>query len=174
MAYEWFEQASPWFKGLQRITAVEGSRLAFERADGTRSTGDAAMKARIHQNIVSERLNGYPLRSRRIAFSGDQPVGFAPKEVFPIIAAAIERLSNSSQAYVTHNNIVAALLEDFELRPLLDQLSERDPQQKTMYWWASNMVAWFSQGITVGRSAWDRQFERKQIDGCWAYRIRTG
>lgn len=102
-----------------------------------------------------------------------KPVGFTHSDVFPIIASAIERQPGSPQAYVTHKNIVAALIEDSELRPLLNRLAEGDPQRKTISWWASTMVAWFSQAITVGRSEWDRRFERMQIDRRWAYKVRT-
>src|SRR5690606_19304003 len=35
---------------------------------------------------------------------------------------------------------------------------------------ASNMVAWFSQQISVGRSNWADFFERERVAGAWAYR----
>lgn len=35
---------------------------------------------------------------------------------------------------------------------------------------ASNMVAWFSQQITVGRSQWAQVLERERIGATWAYR----
>ena len=157
--------------GEYTVVVVKGSQIVLERENGTRSTADAAVKARIHRNVLSERGNGHSLHNVRVSFSGNHPIGFAQKDVFPIIAAAIERLSNSSQGFVTHADLVYALLDDDELRPLLDQLAERDPQCKTMFWWASTMVAWFSQAITVGRSEWEFRFERKRIEGCGAYRV---
>ena len=39
---------------------------------------------------------------------------------------------------------------------------------------ASNMVAWFSQRITVGQSKWSDHFERKRIEGSWSYRPVEG
>jgi hypothetical protein len=44
---------------------------------------------------------------------------------------------------------------------------ERQQDQQSLEWLASNMVSWFSQRITVGESDWERAFERSRIDGLW-------
>ena len=44
---------------------------------------------------------------------------------------------------------------------------------QTAEWTAHNMVAWFSQRITVGESDWADQFERQKTDGKWAYRPKA-
>lgn len=159
--------------GEYTVISVKGNRLEFERVDGSRGTGDIDMKAQIHRNILSERGKGHLLREARISFVGNKAVGFSHSEVFPIIASVIERHSMSSKEYMEHGSIVTALLDNPELRPLLDQLAERDPQRKTISWWASDMVAWFSKTITERRSEWDCRFEREQINECWAYRVRV-
>ena len=103
-----------------------------------------------------------PLRDRKISFSGSRPVGFAHAEVFPVIAAALVRQFNWPD-YVTHERLVGELIADPQLISLLEQLERRDPQQKKMSWWASNMVQWFSQAITMGHSEYKVQFERTKI-----------
>jgi len=88
--------------GQYIVIAVEGNRLVLERENGTRSTADAVVKARIHQNILSERNNGRSLQETCISFVGNKPVGFTQSEVCPIIAAAIERQPNSSEDVDIH------------------------------------------------------------------------
>ena len=158
--------------GEYTVISVTGNQLEFGRADGTRATGNAEIKGQIHRNILSERGKGHVLGGARVSFVGNKPVGFSQSEVFPIIASVIERHSMCSKEYMEHDNLVAALLERPELRPLLDRLAELDPEHRKISWWASNMVQWFSQAITVGRSDWDRRFERRLLNGCWAYRVR--
>ena len=163
--------------GDYTVISIEGDRLICERPNGVRCEGDAILKARIHQNILSERgikNSRNSLRNRRISFSGNRPVGYTHAEVFPVIADTIDAYSNASQDYFKHDSIVSALIDNPELRPILDQLAEYDPQKKSISWWASNMVDFFSKVLTDGRSKWDRRFERKKIDGKWAYRVRKG
>jgi hypothetical protein len=93
---------------------------------------------------------------------------FSQAEVFPLIARVIEDHSRCSPEYMTHRGIVAAIMQDPEARLTLDRL----PKQRSLYWWASTMVAWFSQKITVAQSRWANDFERTKIRGKWAYRSR--
>jgi hypothetical protein len=163
--------------GDYTVISIVGDRLIFERANGVRSEGDAILKARIHQNILSERGirdSRNSLQNRRVSFSGNRPVGFTHAEVFPVIAETIDSYSNASQGYFKHDSIVSALIDHPELRPILDQLAEYDPQEKSISWWASNMVDFFSKVFTDGRSKWEGRFERERIDEKWAYRVRRG
>jgi hypothetical protein len=41
--------------GEYRVTAIDENRLTIERSDGRRTIGDAALKARIHRNVLMER-----------------------------------------------------------------------------------------------------------------------
>ncbi len=90
-------------------------------------------------------------------------------EVFPIIARLIGEEYQRHHRHITAHEIAAALLQDGEARALIDGARElqhdRSPEHV-----ASNMVAWFSQRITVGQSEWRRAFKRTQVDGQWAYR----
>lgn len=155
------------------VVATDGDLLTYEHADGKRAEADVETKARIHRNMLLE-LGGRPaFRNRRITFRGRRPVGFTHSEAFPIIAAIIRQHSNSAEDFMSHERIVNALIEDGEMAPVLRQLAERDPQQKPASWWANNMVAWFSQVFTIGRSDWDRQFVRRKISGNWAYATKA-
>lgn len=156
------------------VIAVQGNENVFQREDGMQSTGDVAMKTRIHRNILFDRPAGDSpsSRHRRISLLDNGRVGFVQDEVFPIIAAVIESHSKAAQTYATHHEIVEALLEDSDFRPMLDRLAHRDPKGRSASWWASNMVAFFSQAITLDRSEWKHRLERERIDGRWAYRSR--
>jgi hypothetical protein len=60
-----------------------------------------------------------------------------------------------------HATIVTAILAD----PKLESKGDR--------WFASNMLKWFSQKITVGDSVWAEFFDREARAGGWAYRSKA-
>lgn len=153
------------------VIAATGDRVTFQREDGRQFEADAAVKARIHRNLLAEQGQHPTLRDRKIRFEGRSLIGFRFSEVFPVIAATIRAHSAGEEDFVTHEELVAALLSHPELSPVLDQLEEHDPQRKPASWWASNMVAWFSQVFTTGRSEWEDQFTRQKLDGNWAYAL---
>lgn len=95
---------------------------------------------------------------------------FSQAEAFPVIARLICDLHERKQDFVTHDDLVAAFLNDEEGRRLIDFACEADPGQKSREWWASNMVQWFSQRITEGKSEYESQFERVNLKGSWAYK----
>ena len=92
---------------------------------------------------------------------------FSFHEVFPIIEKVITDYSRRSGGYMTHGDIARAMIEDAEARRVLNRL----PIQHSVSWWATNMVAWFSQSITVARPELRDRFERKKIGGQWAYKL---
>jgi hypothetical protein len=98
-------------------------------------------------------------------------MGFSHADVFPRVAATIERLSSPSQDYVLNRAIVDGLVLDSSLKQYFEQLA-RDAHYHSKIWWARCMVQWFSQVFTMGRSEYDPKFERKKIKGAWAYRVR--
>jgi hypothetical protein len=91
-------------------------------------------------------------------------------DVFPIIAHIIEQASRENDRFVTAQEIAALLLLDTEGRNLVQAAHEQHDENQPLEWLASNMVSWFSQRITIGESDWAPAFERKKIDGLWAYR----
>jgi hypothetical protein len=97
-------------------------------------------------------------------------------DVFPIIARIIAEASEPDRRYVPAHEIASLLVQDGEARPLIEQAREQLDESHSLEWLAGNMVAWFSQRITVGESEVGRAFEREKIGGQWAYRPapRTG
>lgn len=94
--------------------------------------------------------------------------------VFPVFARIIDAQSASSgAAYVTHDQITSAVLADAEGSALIESARDEPDEERTAEWIAHNMVAWFSQRITVGDSDWAERFDREKIDGKWAYRPRA-
>lgn len=97
---------------------------------------------------------------------------FSHAEVFPLIARLIVRSPADELGFVDHDAIVAALLADAEGMAIVSRASSASslPDHRTV---ASNMVAWFSQQITVGRSRWAEFFDRERRAEAWAYRPKT-
>lgn len=91
------------------------------------------------------------------------------RDAFPLIARVIGECHARRARFVTHDEIVAALLDDPEGSALIADARAQQPRQ-TVEWVAHNMVAWFSQRITVGQSEWTAKFERERIGGQWAYK----
>lgn len=94
-------------------------------------------------------------------------------DVFPIIARVIGEAAQPHRSYVPAHEIAARLVQDREARPLIELAQEQLEEPHPLEWLAGNMVAWFSQRITVGESEWGRSIERKKIGGQWAYRPAT-
>lgn len=91
-------------------------------------------------------------------------------DIFPIIARVIDEASQPHRSYVPAHEIATRLIQDGEARPLIEQAREQLDESHSLEWLAGNMVAWFSQRITVGESEWTRAIEREKIGGQWAYR----
>ncbi len=92
-------------------------------------------------------------------------------DVFPIIARIITDTHASAQSFVTHDEVVQRLLADGEAAPIIEEAHrEQKDQNRSREWFAHNMVAWFSERITVGQSNWDGSFDRTKVDGKWAYK----
>jgi len=96
-------------------------------------------------------------------------ISFSQDDVFPIIRRIIISIHDKKQDFVTHNEIVTALLADSSGHNEIISAQKMRPHETTEHI-AANMVAWFSQRITVGASIYMNSFERKKISGRWAYR----
>lgn len=88
-------------------------------------------------------------------------------DVFPVVARLIDVAHRESGQFVTASELARRLLQDSEGRLLVEESHCSD---NSLEWIANNMVAWFSQRITIGDSDWASAFERIKMDGCWAYR----
>ena len=93
-------------------------------------------------------------------------------EVFPIIARVIDARHKQQQRHVTAHEIADSLLADTEASSIIARAQLQQGSDQSLAWLANNMVAWFSQRITVGDSDWQPAFERTKIDGRWAYTPR--
>lgn len=93
---------------------------------------------------------------------------FTQEEVFPTIFRLIVDYAKTSDGYMEHGRIIAAMLKDKNMSRILDGLStERSPSE-----WAEVMVAAFSQRIKLLRLSDRRRYERVRINGQWAYRAK--
>jgi len=97
---------------------------------------------------------------------------FKYKEVFPVVARLIVEAQPHHSSFIGHDTIVSLMLTDDEGLQIISRASPGSALADDRLV-ASNMVAWFSQQITVGRSRWAEFFDRERRDGAWAYRPRT-
>ena len=111
-----------------------------------------------------------PARGRRPP--ADEPT-FSPAEVLPIIARLIREQAGDPPAFVTREQLTAALLGDAAGRRHIDRARELQGDDRHRDVIAGNMIDWFSQHITVRTSPYARAFERKKLGGAWAYRPRS-
>lgn len=88
--------------------------------------------------------------------------GFALNEVFPIIARLIKQINEDTKKFAGHGQIVDLLLIDGEAISLLEtaRMLTRFTEIREI---ASNMVAWWSQQITVGFNPFKDDFERRKL-----------
>ena len=113
-----------------------------------------------------------PKKPRRA--TRDDPPSFDQDEVMDVTARLIRELAGDTNSeYVTHDYLVAALLLDSAGSRLVARARELQGDDRRREVIAANMIAWFGQRITVGTSPHARDFERKKIDGAWAYRPRA-
>lgn len=87
--------------------------------------------------------------------------GFALNEVFPIIARLIKEINEDTRQFAGHTQIVDLLIRDSESKLVLEtaRMLTRFSEAREI---ASNMVAWWSQQITVGFNPFKDDFERRQ------------
>lgn len=104
--------------------------------------------------------------------SADEP-SFSQEEVLPIIARLIREQAGDPPAFVTREQLTAALLGDAAGRRHIDRARELQGDDRHRDVIAGNMIDWFSQRITVRTSPYARAFERKKLGGAWAYRPRS-
>lgn len=94
-------------------------------------------------------------------------------DIFPVIARIISDVFGTKRDFVTHDEIVQSMLSDAEASSLVSNAVSQSTEPQSDKWIAHNMVAWFSQRITVGESSWIEGFDRKKIDAKWAYRPKA-
>jgi hypothetical protein len=94
---------------------------------------------------------------------------FNHADVFPIIADSIRKIYQRKKAFTSHEEIVHGLLNDPTGKELVDAACKKHPSQ-SHEGMAGVMIAWFSQKITVGKSEYANEFERKKVGNKWAYK----
>src|SRR5690348_3733023 len=100
---------------------------------------------------------------------------FRLDDSLPRVAEAIRQTSMRKQDFATHDEIVECMLNDSESKALLEASCVKS--SKSPEWMASNMVAWFSKGITSNgprTREYADEFLRKRIGPTWAYKLKQG
>ncbi len=101
---------------------------------------------------------------------------FSHDEALPEIARVIQTLCSLKSEFVTHDKIVSGFLNDQLGQSLIRRAREGQRLDKPDgFWdeqkWSSMMIQWFSKRFTDGDSGFEKVFERKEINGAWAYKL---
>lgn len=101
------------------------------------------------------------------------PTTWEQADVFPVIARIIADIHQSTGDFVTHDRIAEQFMADVEGSSIIRDAVAETQGARTETWMAHNMIAWFSQRITMGKSEWQGRFDRMQVAGKWAYRSKN-
>jgi hypothetical protein len=82
----------------------------------------------------------------------------------------IKQQYQQHQQYITSHEIAAQVVQDEAAKSLIQHAQSQQRKIWSPEQIAHNMVAWFSQRITIGNSVWTERFERTKIEGRWAYK----
>ncbi len=95
---------------------------------------------------------------------------FKHAEFFPVVARLImQETRQNPDVFVSHESLVDCVLADVVAATMVQSARAKSSWADDRIA-ASNMVAWFSQQITVGRSQWAQFFQRERFSDAWAYR----
>lgn len=155
----------PWFGALKRKQS--NFSLGFNEISdpSTVEAFEALMFPQLRTPPWPEQVPAPHARSRE-----KDGASFTQGEAFPLIAGIIQRIGVDK--FVTQKQIATALLND----PVGSALVARSRARST---WANdraaatNIVSWFSQAITIGRSEWSETFDRERHADGYAYRVRS-
>ena len=174
----------PGFRGRDRyggyvVLAVDGDDRLVRYDDGREARRSVVLLRLAHRNreFDADRapIAPPPAPPPRPKSARQRPAdepSFSQAEIEPIIAGLIRRLAGDPPQFVTHDALVAALLADNAARRHIARARELQGDDRAPAAIAANMVAWFSQRITVRTSPHARAFERRKLAGAWAYRPR--
>lgn len=95
---------------------------------------------------------------------------FSHDDAFPVVSRLICQLSATTNRFVSHAELVEALLHDSLGAKLVDAAAAHPDNDWSPQQWASNMVQWFSQRITSESSDYAGRFERERRFDGYAYR----
>jgi hypothetical protein len=138
--------------GDDQISLAQATKIALSQIGQSWSAGAAADYWLSGDDLLAEIISKIdPKRSGR---------GFSISDVFPVIVKCITNINSETKNYASHSAIVESLLADDESIRLIDtaEMLTRFTSRKDI---ASNMVAWWSQQITVGLNPFKDQFERR-------------
>ena len=174
----------PNFQGRDRygnytVLAVDGDDRLVRYEDGREAHRSVVLLRLAHSNREFDADRApvappppKPPRRQAARRPADDEPSFKHEETEPVIADLIRELAGDPPAFVTHEQLTAALLTDAAGRRIIARARELQGDNRSREVIAANMVAWFSQRITVGNSPHAHDFERKKIGGAWAYRPR--
>ncbi|MFL5806680.1 MAG: hypothetical protein ACJ8CR_33750 [Roseiflexaceae bacterium] len=81
------------------------------------------------------------------------------------------RVMKEGLDFALHEDIAKALQNHGKGHTEILSAVKRCPQHSEE-WLADNMVQWWSQRFSTGRNDWSHHFDRRKVNGNWAYKTR--
>jgi hypothetical protein len=147
------------------VTLARATQIALEKAGQKWSAGAASEYWKFGDDLLSEMI-----RSRDPKKAGS---GFALEEVFPVIAEKITEINRATTKFAAHSEIARALETD-SLASEMIATAAMLTRFSTPTNIASNMVAWWSQQITVNQNSFAVSFERRKKQSYEYWDTRLG
>jgi hypothetical protein len=161
-------------KRTYQVLAITDDRLIVQyhgEPEPTRCL--IAVQAKLVEPVDGPSLSALPPdprpKGKKSAIDRDQT--FTLAETAPVVADLIHRHAGASGDYLTHDVIVHLILNDPKGAALVKRaihLGNSSSSAKI----AGNMLDHFSARITDCTSPYTDQFDRRKIDGKWAYQPR--
>src|SRR5947208_1224225 len=108
-----------------KVISIEGDRLVYEYSNGLRKEDSAEAKWRIHCNILLEQSASNPVAHPQYRAIDTGEGFFTHAEAFPIIGKAIEAHSKTHGDYMTHDDLVQAIMKDPQGQVILDRRPDK-------------------------------------------------
>jgi hypothetical protein len=159
-------------RGKDTVISIQNGHMEIERPDGRREESrDIKLQETIDRRISRERntppISGHAQTYARNSLESSYPTH---SEAHLILAKLIENYSRRYPGYMTHKDMVEALLKHGEALAIIERIHD----SKTLAGRAGVIIAGFSQAFSLGRSPWNDRFDGdNKIKGKWRFKLRS-
>jgi hypothetical protein len=153
------------YQSEYEILSLDEDKMTVRFADGTEQRLTVAVQERIWRQVSQEAaVEPVPVTTpnarRTRSKAGARPdVAYQLAETPPIVARVIRNIHSRTGEWVSHEEIIAGLLDDEDGRTLITTAHEANSKQSPQAI-AGRIKAWFGRQFALNGSKYARQFER--------------
>jgi hypothetical protein len=154
------------YQSEYEVLGLEGDKMTVRFTDGTEQRLTVAVQERIWQQVSHEatltpepKVSAPAPRRSRSKSTTKPDVAYQLAETPPIVARVILDVFSRTGQWVSHDEIIAGLLDDDDGRNLINTAHAANSAQSPQAI-AGRIKAWFGRQFGVNGSKYARQFER--------------